>query len=148
MKAGVIMSKPIEEFVHSIRIRWVDCDPALITFTGRVPYFALESIEAWWEHYVGVNWFVLNLDRDIGAPFVHMSFDFCSPITPRHALECQVKLLKIGTSSLRFSVHGSQNGVLCFKGEFVSVVVVSKTMQPQSPPAEILEAIEPLVAVD
>ncbi len=142
------MSKPIEEFIFSINVRWADCDPALIAYTGRVPYFALESIEAWWEHFVGMNWFVLNLDRGIGTPFAHMSFDFRSPITPRHQLQCQVKLLKIGSSSLRFSVCGRQNGVLCFEGEFVSVIVVSKSLRPQPVPAEILKIIRPLVAVD
>ncbi len=142
---GVTMSKPIEDFIHPVRVGWADCDPASIAYTGRIPYFALESIEVWWEHYVGVNWFALNLDRDIGTPFVHMSLDFYSTITPRHRLQCQVKLLKIGTSSLRFSVHGSQNGVLCFEGEFVSVIVVSETMQSQPIPAQILELIGPLV---
>ena len=142
------MLKPIEPFVHTIRVGWADCDPALIAFTGRIPYFALESMDAWWEHFVGVNWFELNLDRNIGTPFVHMSIDFHAPVTPRHKLQCQVKLLKIGKSSLRFSVRGSQDGVICFEGEFVTVTVVAKTMQSRPSPPELREILDPLVAVD
>jgi 4-hydroxybenzoyl-CoA thioesterase len=53
------MSKPIElgadstgaaaahaPFVHRIRVRWADCDPASIAYTGQLPRFALEAIEA------------------------------------------------------------------------------------------------------
>ncbi|MCP4183763.1 MAG: acyl-CoA thioesterase [Hyphomicrobiales bacterium] len=142
------MSKPIEPFVHDIRVGWADCDPAMIAFTGRIPYFALESIDAWWEYFVGVNWYELNLDRDIGTPFVHMSLDFRTPVTPRHKLKCQVKLLKVGKSSLRFSVRGSQNGILCFEGEFVTVTVVAKTMRSQPSPPDLREILDLLVTVD
>ncbi|MCF6320686.1 MAG: acyl-CoA thioesterase [Rhizobiaceae bacterium] len=135
------MSKPIEPFLHTIRVTWADCDPALIAYTGRIPYFALEAIEAWWEKQTGYNWFELNLDRNIGTPFVHMSIDFSSPVTPRHKLICEVSLLKIGNSSIRFGVSGKQNGVMCFEGEFVSVFVVAKTMKLQRPPAEIMDKI-------
>jgi 4-hydroxybenzoyl-CoA thioesterase len=147
-KAGATMSKPIEPFVHTIRVGWADCDPALIAFTGRIPYFALESLDAWWENCVGIDWFELNLDHNIGTPFVHMSIDFRSPITPRHRLKCLVKLLKVGNSSLRFSVKGSQNGILCFEGEFVTVTIVSQTMQTQSSPPDIRKLLEPHIADD
>jgi 4-hydroxybenzoyl-CoA thioesterase len=142
------MSKPIEPFIHTIRVAWADCDPALIAYTGRIPYFALESMDAWWEHHVGVNWYELNVDRNIGTPFVHMSIDFSSPVTPRHELQCEVKLLKVGKSSLRFSVRGSQNGELCFEGIFVSVTVVAKTLKTQDSPPELREILVPLVAID
>ena len=138
------MSKPIEVFTHTIRVAWSDCDPALIAYTGRIPYFALESIDAWWEKHTGYDWFRINLDRNIGTPFVHMSLDFTSPITPRNKLICEVSLLKIGTSSIRFRVCGSQNDVQCFKGQFVSVIVVSKTMKPQPTPEDILTKIQHL----
>lgn len=124
------MSKPIEDekvFTHTIRVGWADCDPARIAYTGRIPYFALEAIDAWWEARVGEDWFRMNIDKGVGAPFVHLSVDFRSPVTPRHPLECQVRLLRLGESSIRFSVKGYQGGVLCFEGEFVEVFVDSRT---------------------
>lgn len=138
------MSKHIEPFVHDIRVGWADCDPAMIAFTGNIPGFALEAIDAWWEAKAGSNWFELNIDRNIGTPFVHMSLDFRSPVTPRAVLNCEVSLLKIGNSSVRFKVRGRQNEVLCFEGEFVSVIVVAKTMKSQRVPPELMEKIESL----
>ena len=36
-----------DTFVHEIRVGWGDCDPAKIAYTGRLPAFALEAIDAW-----------------------------------------------------------------------------------------------------
>lgn len=139
------MNNSAEPFQHTICVGWADCDPALIAYTGRIPYFALDAIDHWWKQATGDNWFELNIDRNVGTPFVHMSLDFRSPITPRHKLICDVSLIKIGNVSVRFKVVGKQDGVLCFEGEFVNVIVVADTMKPQRPPPEILKKIEKLL---
>jgi acyl-CoA thioesterase FadM len=108
-------------FTHRIRVGWADCDPARIAYTGRIPYFALEAIDAWWAWATGEDWFRMNVDRNLGTPFVHMSLDFRAPVTPRHPLLCTVRLIRLGTSSVRFRVEGFQDGRLCFEGEFVEV---------------------------
>ena len=128
-------------FTHQIRVGWADCDPAKIAYTGRIPYFALEAIDAWWGHTVGDDWFRMNVDDGIGTPFVHLSMDFRSPVTPRHALLCQVHLLKLGTSSIRFSVKGFQNEVLCFEGEFVEVFVEAGAMTKTGVPEKFREPL-------
>jgi acyl-CoA thioesterase FadM len=128
--------------VHRIRVRWGDCDPAAIAYTPRIPAWALEAIEAWWEHHAGIDWYHINIDRDLGTPFVHMSLDFRSPVTPRHILECEVALTRLGSRAVTHRVCGRQNGVLCFEGEFVAVFVHSKMMVPRTPPGDILAAIQ------
>jgi 4-hydroxybenzoyl-CoA thioesterase len=105
---------------------------------------SLQAIEAWWEHHTGLDWFRINFDRDVGTPFVHMKLDFRSPVTPRHALECEVVLKRLGSRSVTHIVNGRQNGVLCFEGEFVAVFVDAPTMKPRAPPADILAAIRDL----
>jgi acyl-CoA thioesterase FadM len=130
--------------LHCIRVRWGDCDPAAIAYTPRIPAWALEAIEAWWEHHAGIDWYHINIDRDLGTPFVHMNLDFRSPVTPRHILECEVILKRLGSRAVTHRVCGRQNGVLCFEGDFVAVFVHSKTMVPRTPPADILAAIWPL----
>ena len=112
-----------EGFVHRIRVGWADCDPARIAYTGKVVAFALEAIDAWWEATTGADWFRMNIDRDIGTPFVHLSVDFRSPVTPRHPLECEVLLIKFSGRSVRFSVRGFQDRQLCFEGRFVEALV-------------------------
>lgn len=139
------MTKAVTPFLYPIRVNWSDCDPANIAYTGRIPYFALESIDAWWEEFTGFEWFRLNLDRNIGTPFVHLSVDFKSPVTPRHKLICEVSLLKAGKRSVRHRVRGFQNDILCFTGEFVSAFIVADSFEPLQPPQDILEKIMPLL---
>lgn len=143
------MSKPTDTpaaFIHTIRVAWADCDPAQIAYTGRIPCFALDAIDAWWEHHTGQEWYRLNIDRNIGTPFVHMDLDFKAPITPRHRLHCEVELLKLGNSSIHHAVRGRQDGALCFEGRFVSVFVEAKIHKPRTPPPDLLAALEPLLS--
>lgn len=133
-------------FTHAVAVRWADCDPARIAYTGRIPVFALEAIDAWWERHTGYDWYRINVDRNVGTPFVHLSLDFRSPITPRHPLLCEVRLLRLGTHSLRFGVRGSQGGTLCFEGEFVQVFVDAGSFETIEPPDDMRPKLQALVA--
>lgn len=113
-------------FRYSRRVGWGDCDPACIAYSGRIPDFALEAIDAFWEHHLdGDGWFQLNIDRGIGTPFVHIEIDVRKPITPRHPLICEVIPKRLGSTSMTFEVIGSQGSQQCFKGNFVCVFVTS-----------------------
>lgn len=130
-------------FEHEIRVGWGDCDPARIAYTARLPWFALEAIDAWWEHHLGGDgWFQMETDRNVGTPFVHLSMDFRAPVTPRHRLRCRVWPVRMGETSIAFRVEGRQNGVLCFEGDFVSVFMIAERFAKAPPPAEIRALVE------
>jgi len=133
-------------YEHEIRVAWGDCDPAQIVYTARIPWFALDAINGWWEHHLGDGWFQMELDRNLGTPFVHMSLDFRAPITPRHRLICSVAPTRLGDSSIRFQVVGRQNNELCFEGNFVCVFVVADSFKKQSPPMDVRALVESLIA--
>lgn len=129
-------------FLHEIRVTWADCDPAKIAYTGRIPNWALDAINAWWEAHLGGGWFQMELDHGFGTPFVHMSMDFTSPITPRHRLICEVGPVRLGTKSIEFKVDGAQDGIQCFTGRFVCVFTVAESLRTQPPPPDIRALIE------
>jgi len=129
-------------FEHEIRVTWGDCDPARIVYTARLPWFALDAINAWWEHHLGDGWYQMEIDRNIGTPFVKMSMDFRAPVTPRHRLICKVWPNRLGGSSVGFHVEGRQEGRLCFQGDFVCVFVTAKTFEKTAPPPEILALVQ------
>lgn len=133
-------------FTHEIRVGWGDCDPAQIAYTGRLPEFGLQSIDAWWEALMGYGWFQMNLEQGFGTPFVHLSCDFRAPVTPRHRLICRLKPVRLGRSSLEFDFAGFQNGLHCYDGRYVSAFVDSASFRPIAPPEPVRRAIEPLVA--
>lgn len=138
---------PPPPFVHEIRVTWGDCDPARIAYTARLPWFALDAINAWWEHHMGGDgWYQMELDRDLGTPFVHMSLDFRSPVTPRHRLMCEVWPTRLGETSIAFHVAARQGGTLCFEGDFVCVFIVASGFRKQRPPKDIVDLVTPLLA--
>jgi 4-hydroxybenzoyl-CoA thioesterase len=134
-------------FVHFVRVGWGDCDPARIAFTGRLAAFALEAIDAWWEHVVGADWYRMNIDRGVGTPFVHMTMDFRSPVTPRHRLACEVALLRLGSSSVRLGVRGRQDGKLCFEGQFVQALLRAPNYVKFEIPEDVLAKLRSAVVV-
>ena len=135
-----------EGFVHEIRVGWGDCDPARIAYTARLPWFALEAIDAWWEHHLGDGWYQMELDHNFGTPFVHMSIDFRAPVTPRHRLLCRVVPERLGETSITFRVEGRQDGTLCFEGTFVNVFTQADAFRKAPPPAEVREKVQALMA--
>lgn len=132
-------------FEHEIRVTWGDCDPANIAYTGRLPWFALDAINAWWEHHLGDDWYRMENDRNMGTPFVHMSMDFRSPVTPRHRLKMKVWPTKLGETSIAFHVEARQDGVLSFEGDFVCVFTVANEFRKSPPPQEVRDIVTPLL---
>ena len=132
---------------HEIRVTWGDCDPAQIVYTGRVPAFALDAINAWWEHHLdGDGWYQMELDRGFGTPFVHMEMEFRAPVTPRHRLLCAVRPVRLGETSISFRVEGRQDGTLCFEGLFVCVFISAGSLGKRPAPAEVRAIVEPMLA--
>lgn len=133
-----------ERFIHPVNVTWGDCDPARIAYTARLPYFALDAINAWWEaHLDGDGWFQMEIDRNVGTPFVSMAMDFRSPVTPRHTLMCDTFPTRLGEKSISFAVNGSQNDVLCFEGRFTCVFTIADKFKSQPVPPDFRAMIEP-----
>lgn len=100
------MSRPTDLFVYRRAVTWGDTDTAGIAYTARIPAFALEAIEAWFRDRIALDWYAIARDQGLGTPFVHLSFDFRSPLTPRHTLATEVRLAKLGGSSMAFALTG------------------------------------------
>ncbi|PLX39150.1 MAG: acyl-CoA thioesterase [Hyphomicrobiales bacterium] len=128
-------------FEHEIRVTWGDCDPARIAYTGRLPMFALDAINAWWEHHGGAGWYQMEIDQNLGTPFVSMNMSFRSPVTPRHRLMCAVRPNRLGETSVGFRVEGRQDGQLCFEGDFVCVFTVADAFKKTPPPQRIRDIV-------
>ncbi len=146
MKPTDLPKRPDTAHTHEIRVTWGDCDPAKIAYTGRLPWFALDAINAWWETHLGDGWFQLELDRNIGTPFVRLEMDFMHPVTPRHRLLCHVWPTRLGETSIEFRVDGVQNGTLCFTSKSVSVFIVADAFRKQSPPPDIHDVVSKYLA--
>jgi YbgC/YbaW family acyl-CoA thioester hydrolase len=135
-------------FVLARRIRFGDCDPAGIVYTGRFLDFALEAIESFFTDRLGASFYEFNADHGIGTPFVHVELDFRSPATPRDTMETEVRLVRMGGSSLTFVTEGRVEGRLCYEGRLVCAFVQTRAPQlkPIAVPDDVRVRLEPDVA--
>ncbi len=131
-----------DRYTHDILVTWGDCDPARIVYTGRIPNFCLDAINAFLNDTLGGGWFIQELDHNMGMPFVNMSLDFRAPVTPRHPLRCSVAVARLGTSSVTFRVEGHQDGRLCFEGSFTEVFTVADRFEKQPIPERVRRVLE------
>jgi acyl-CoA thioesterase FadM len=141
---GTHMPFPRTPYVHRYQVAFSDTDAARIAFTGRFPNFALDAIEGWFRDRLGTDWYRLNMDAQVGTPFVHLSIDMRSPLTPRDVLLTTVWLAKAGRSSLEFRVIGqtAAEGRESFVGRFVCVFVAGDTGRPIPIPAQFRPAVD------
>ena len=135
-------ARPPSAYRHEIPVTWGDCDPARIAYTGRLPWFTLDAINAWWEAHLGQGWYQLELDRNIGMPFVRLEMDFIAPVTPRHRLICHAWPSRLGDSSITFRVEGEQDGKLCFSACTVSVFIIAEAFKKCRPPEDIRDMLD------
>ena len=140
--------RPDTAYEYEIRVSWGDCDPAKIVYTGKLPAMALEAINGWWEQHLGDGWFQMEIDRNVGTPFVRLEMNFSSPVTPRHRLKCYVWPVRLGDTSIAFRVDGEQDGKLCFSFRSVSVFIVADAFKKRQPPREIVDIVTPLLGSD
>jgi YbgC/YbaW family acyl-CoA thioester hydrolase len=110
-------------FVHTRRIRWGESDPARIVYTARFLDFAMEAIESFLQDRLGAGFFELNADHGVGTPFVQVELQFRSPLTPRDTLEVEVRIARLGGSSLTYAITGRVGDRVAFTGRLVSAFV-------------------------
>lgn len=143
------MSEPLAgrayPFVHVRRVRWGESDPARIAYTARFLDFAMDAIEAFFQDRLGAGFYEFVVDHGIGTPFVHVALDFRSPLTPRDTLATEVRLLRLGRSSLTFGVAGRAGPRLAFEGRLVAAFVAADgpEMKPISVPPAFRALLEP-----
>jgi acyl-CoA thioesterase FadM len=142
------MSRPIEgkayPFVHARRIRWGESDPARIAYTARFLDFAMDAIEAFFTDRLGASFYEFNVDMGSGSPFVRVELDFRSPVTPRDTLETEVRIAKLGGSSVTFVVTGRVGDRVSYGGRLVCAFVDSTgtKMKPIPIPPAFREKLE------
>jgi len=130
-------------FIYERVIHWGDTDSANIVYTGKYFEYSLEAIEAWFRMVVGVDWYELNINQNIGTPFVHVDMDFKSMLTPKNILYVKVYVEKYGTSSLTFKLLGERDdGILSFEANYVCCIISRPDNKVISIPSDMLNRIK------
>lgn len=109
-------------FVYRRQLFWGDTDTAQIAYTGKFVDFMLEATEAWMRAYLGTDWFIQTTEDKRGGPIAHLEVEFLSPLTPKDALEVEVRIERAGASAITYHCTGYGNDRrLSFRGRLTSV---------------------------
>ena len=135
-----------KNFRVSRRLHWGETDPAAIIYGPRAFSIAIECIEELLIATTGLCFRDLNLKRDVGTPWVHMSCDFEKPLYAGEAYEVEVALEKLGGSSFVYRVTAfNAQGARLFRVKLVGVAVDLKTMKTKPIPDDIRRGLKPYV---
>jgi len=105
-------------------VKWGDCDPAGIIYTPRVLDFAMQALEAWNRDVLGVSWLRLNREHGMGAPTVRAEIDFLAAPAPDQALVTEVRVRKVGRSSITYELTGrSDEGLVYYRAILVACFI-------------------------
>ena len=129
---------------YSIRrvVSWGDCDPAGIIYTPRVFDYILEAVETWYVEVVGVSWKDLNWKMDLGVPMVRAECDFMRPPGPGVDLRIEVRVGRVGRSSITFLVDGRDgDGEPYFRATMVGVFIARPAFESTPIPDDFRERI-------
>jgi 4-hydroxybenzoyl-CoA thioesterase len=122
------MNERWRPFVYRRAVIWRDTDAAQIVYTGSCLDFALEAIEAMLRARIGLDWYRLNVEEGLGAPFVTVTLDFLRPVTPKDELDIAVTVARLGKSSVSYGIDGriAATGVTAFAASATAVFIDKK----------------------
>jgi 4-hydroxybenzoyl-CoA thioesterase len=98
-------------FAHDQLVRFSHCDPAGIVY---YPWFfdmTHATKEDWFAQGLGYSHADLMLRRRVGTPTVKIEAEFFSPLEMGETVRYELRVLKVGNSSVNLSISGMKDGV-------------------------------------
>jgi YbgC/YbaW family acyl-CoA thioester hydrolase len=125
------MGRLAEPFVFQTRIRFIDTDAS-----GRIHYSCLfryfESAEIEFFRVLGFRTFA----ADVSFPRVHVECDYRLALLYDDLIGIEVRLAKLGRSSVRLEFVVKKDGLVAAEGNVVMVCMDRKTQQAVAIPEE------------
>lgn len=128
-------------FVHPVRARFGDCDPAGIVYFPVIHDWFHQAMEAWFDDGLGVPYRAMIEDRRVGLPAVHSEADFRAPCRLGDLLAVGLSVDRIGERSidLVYALTGEAPDDIRATGRTVVCTVDLDTMEAVPVPDDLRE---------
>jgi 4-hydroxybenzoyl-CoA thioesterase len=134
----------IMAFRSNLKIRFGDIDRAGIVYYPRFMHYFHVALEEFFAGELGIEYHAVVETHRIGLPTVHLESDFSRPFSYGDNIEVEVRVLKIGLSSVTFGYRVFKEGEVDPRivGHNVTVCLDMDTFQKMDIPAWLRQLFE------
>lgn len=111
-------------FVLRRQVRWSDCDPAGVVYTGRFTDYVLSAVGFFHQHMAGYAAQSLGAQHGVDTPCKGMDFEFVGTLWPNDVIDIGCAVGEIRTRS--YDIHcvaSKPDATLIFKARFSPICV-------------------------
>src|SRR4051812_15534274 len=118
-------SQNLMSFSTRIPVRFGDCDPAGLVYYPVIFHYCHIAMEEFFAERCGISYARLMADERIGFPTANIQSEFFSPLVYGDEAELEVKVSRVGQSSLTFeySIRRVSDDTLCARSTQVQVAM-------------------------
>lgn len=133
-------------FEHRIDVTWGECDIAGLVYFPRMLDWCHRALEALFGGLRG-GYAEFTGPRKMGIPTVHLVGDFVAPVKYGERCVVQVRVKRIGRSSVTFehAIVGDSDGSTRAKFEHVVAVCSLEGLSPVEVPSDVRALLSPHV---
>lgn len=128
------------------KIRFSHCDPAGIVYF--VNFFDMVSgiVEDWFGEAIGFTFNEMHIQRRVGFPIVNTGCEFFKPCHLGDRLVLELSILKLGRSSIEFSIRGRVGDEEKFRGRHKVAMMSLETLKSLPIPEDLRSRMAPYAA--
>lgn len=143
------MSKSYEALTSSLplvvtkRVRWADCDPAGVVYTGKLNEYMLIAVNYFFDELGNGNYFQWIKNLDVDTPCKGLDMEFHGALWPEDEFEmhCTVSAIREHSYDIRTEAI-QKDGRRIFTGRF-SPICISRQVRQRAPiPQDMLDALQ------
>jgi 4-hydroxybenzoyl-CoA thioesterase len=121
------------------------CDPAGIVYFPRFFDLLHTAMEDWFTFGLEERFADFIMQKKLGIPTVGTKVDFVSPARFGDLLKIELRVAKLGSSSIDLAIDSYVAGRPCFKARHTVCVFSQETFKAVPIPAELRARMEPYV---
>ena len=134
-------------FVLRQTVKWSDCDPAGVVYTGRFVEYVTTAFRAFLAEVLGGNIEAYVARYAVDFPAKAISFVFDSSLRPEDKFDVEVRVAGIRNTTFECEFVGMQtDGAPCFTARMTTICVVPVERRAIRVPDALRHKLEPYLA--
>jgi len=134
----VVQTRP---FVVRRTIRWADCDPAGVVYTGNFTDYLLSAVMHYMRHLRGAP---VTVAPEVELPCRHMHLDFHASLYPDDVVDITVSIAEVREHTFDVAAHARfPDGRPAFSGVFTPICIQTGVRTHKVPlPAALRQVLQ------